>query len=342
MRALVVTSPSRAEVMELEDPKPGQGELLIRVERVGICGTDVELFKGEMAYIDQGLTTFPIRLGHEWTGTVIEVGKGVNTSWINKRVTGDTMLGCGNCSYCLNGNQHVCPDRLEVGITDGWPGALAELHLIPERFALLIPDGLTLAAAALIEPGGNSLRSVAASEVNSGDRLLIIGAGTIGLLAAQFALARGVEVHIAGARKSSLQLAQDLGIPFIYSLDEISVSEDRFDAVIDASSLVAAPGLAIKLVKPAGRIVLIGISGSPSLVDSREIALKDLTAVGILSASPGLKSAIAIFSAGEVVPDSIVSEVISLEEVPSRLLGARGENAGPGPKVQVDPRIIHQ
>ena len=98
------------------------------------------------------------------------------------------------------------------------------------------------------------------------------------------------------------------------------------------------PQLSVRLAKPAGRVVYIGLSSTPSLVDSRGIALKDITAVGILSASPGLAGAIESFASGAVVPDAIVSEVISLEEVPSRLEGERGADAGPGPKVHVDPR----
>jgi threonine dehydrogenase-like Zn-dependent dehydrogenase len=339
VRAHVVTGPGQAVVMQVADPKPTFEDLLIKVERVGICGTDVELFHGKMAYIDQGLTTFPIRLGHEWTGTVIDVGSDVNRAWIGKRVTGDTMLGCGTCSYCVKGSQHSCPNRREIGITDGWPGALAEMLLIPERFALEIPETLSLSAAALVEPGGNSLRCIEAAEVLVGQHILILGAGTIGLLAGQFALARGAIVHIVGDRENALAIARNLGMQFTYNFKEIISSKLGFDSVIDATSLPTSPNLAIKLVRPSGRVVLIGISSSPSVIDTREIVFKDVALTGILSGSPGLKGAIEIFASKKVIPDSIVSEVIGLEAVSSRLLGNRGDNAGPGPKVHVDPRI---
>ncbi|MET0735347.1 MAG: alcohol dehydrogenase catalytic domain-containing protein [Microbacterium sp.] len=340
MRALVVTAPREASVVQAPDPVPAAGELLVDVERVGICGTDVELYTGEMAYIDQGHTTFPIRLGHEWTGRVSAVGDPADSSWIGRRVTGDTMLGCGHCDYCLAGRHHVCPDRFEVGIRDDWAGALAERVLIPTRFAYVIPDHVSVAAAALVEPGGNSLRAVRAANLSPGDRVLILGSGTIGLLAAQFALAEGAEVHVGGVREGSLALARSLGVPHTVQLDELAESEpDRFDAVIEATSIEAMPALAVRLAKPAGRVVYIGLSSTPSLVDTREIALKDITAVGILSASPGLAGAIEHFADGSVVPDSIVSEVVALEDVPARLEGHRGPDAGPGPKVHVDPRL---
>lgn len=339
MRAFVVTAPREASVQEVDAPVPSAGELLVDVERAGICGTDVEFYTGDMAYLGQGLTHFPIRLGHEWTGTVSGVGEGVSESWVGRRITGDTMLGCGHCRFCLGGAHHVCPDRFEVGIQDGWPGALAEQMLIPERFAHEIPSTVSVTAAALVEPGGNSLRAVDAAALVAGQSLLVLGSGTIGLLAAQFALARGLEVHVAGVRESSLELARDLGVEHTWRLDEIDGAGIPFAAVIDATSQASAPALATRLVDPAGRIVFIGLSGTPSLVDSRDIALKDVTAVGILSASPGLAGAIGLFASGEVVPDPIVSDVVALSGVADALEGRRSTTAGPGPKIHVDPRL---
>lgn len=341
MRALVVTAPRHAEVQEVPDPVAAPGQLLVDVERVGICGTDIELYTGEMAYIDQGRTHFPLRLGHEWTGRVVAAGSPDDEWWIGKRVTGDTMLGCGHCDYCKTGHQHVCPDRFEVGILDGWAGALAEKVVIPTRFAFAIPEHVSVTAAALVEPGGNSLRAARAAAIEPGHSVLVLGSGTIGLLAAQFALAEGAQVHVGGIRESSLDLARSLGVTHTWQLDALANGHDNsFDAVIDATSIDTMPALAVRLCKPAGRVVYIGLSSTPSLVDTRDVALKDITTAGILSASPGLAGAIESFASGAVVPDSIVSEVISLEEVPSRLEGRRGDTAGAGPKVHVDPRVV--
>jgi threonine dehydrogenase-like Zn-dependent dehydrogenase len=340
MRALVVTAPRQASVLDVPDPVPAAGELLVDVERVGICGTDVELYTGEMAYIDQGHTHFPLRLGHEWTGRVSAVGDRADEWWLGRRITGDTMLGCGHCTFCAAGHHHVCPNRFEVGIRGDWAGALAEKVLIPTRFAYEIPEHVTLAAAALVEPGGNSLRAARAAMIEPGQRVLVLGSGTIGLLAAQFALAEGAEVHVGGVREGSLALARSLGVAHTWQLDDLAASaSDQFDAVIEATSNEAMPALSVRLAKPAGRVVYIGLSSTPSLVDTRDIALKDITAVGILSASPGLAGAIESFANGSVVPDALVSEVVTLEDVPARFEGQRGTDAGPGPKVHVDPRV---
>jgi D-arabinose 1-dehydrogenase-like Zn-dependent alcohol dehydrogenase len=125
MRALVITGPGSAQVSEVDDPLPGAGQVVVDVRRAGICGTDVELFTGQLAYFGQGKTRFPVRPGHEWCWVVSAVGAEVPAWWLGVRVTGDTMLGCGQYARCRAGRRHVCADRFEVGIMCGWPEALA-------------------------------------------------------------------------------------------------------------------------------------------------------------------------------------------------------------------------
>ena len=341
MRALRVIAPHVVEIQDLPDLIAGPGQLLVNVERVGICGTDIELYTGEMAYYRSGRTTFPVQLGHEWVGTVTAIGAGVSGTWIGKRVTGDTMLGCGLCARCASGKTYLCDERIELGITDGWGGALAEQMLIPEHYAFEIPDSISIAAAAMIEPAGNSLRSVEAAGLTENQKLLILGSGTIGLLAAQFALAKNLEVHIAGNRETSLQLARKLGVLHVHTIADIQSSHEReYDAVIDASSSDFMPQLALQKVLPGGTVVLIGLSETPSMIDTRIPVLQDVIIVGILSASPGLQGAIDYFASGAVDPEPLISEVIGLHEIADRLEGNRGSAAKPGPKIHVDPRIV--
>src|SRR4051794_10551059 len=113
MRAFAITAPGHGEVVEVEEPRPEPREVVVDVERAGICGTDAEFFTGEMAYLATGEAAYPIRIGHEWVGTVAAVGRNVEASWLGRRVTGDTMLGCGRCPRCQVGRQHLCADRFE-------------------------------------------------------------------------------------------------------------------------------------------------------------------------------------------------------------------------------------
>lgn len=339
MRALVITGPHRAEVQDVAPPEPAAGEVVVDVTRAGICGTDVEFFTGEMAYLRSGDAAYPIRIGHEWMGTVTALGTGVDAVWLGARVTGDTMLGCGRCRRCASGRQHVCEFRDEIGIRNGRPGALAEQLAVPARALHRLPDAVDDVAGALVEPGGNAYRSVEAAALAPGDRCLILGPGTIGLLCALFARARGADVHLLGRSERSLTFARSLGFDGVWNDEDLP--EGPWDAVIDSSNAVHLPARALELVEPGRRVVYVGLAGAPSMIDTRDLALKDVTAVGVLSASPGLAGTIAAYASGAVDPRGLVAATVSLDELPSVLAGARPAGAGPGPKVHVelwDPR----
>ncbi|MGC5014550.1 zinc-dependent alcohol dehydrogenase [Streptosporangium sp. DT93] len=336
MRAFVVTGPRRFEVLEVDPPVPGPGQVVVDVERAGVCGTDMEIFGGEMSYLHDGHARYPVRLGHEWCGTVSSAGEGVEDSWAGARVTGDTMLGCGRCRRCLAGTHHVCEDRFEIGIRGGWPGALAERLPVPVTALHRLPDAVDAAAGAMVEPGGNALRAVRAAALAPGERLLVMGPGTIGLLTAAFALAQGAEVHVLGLPGASLEFARTLGVHGAWTADRLP--DLPFDAVVDASTAPGLPALAAGLVEPGRRVVYIGLSSTPSAVDTRTLVLKDVTAVGILSASPGLAGAIEHYASGAVDPRPLVAAVVGLEEVGEILAGSRPAACGPGPKFHVDPR----
>ena len=336
MRAFVVSAPRRGSVEDVAPPVAAPGEVVVDVERVGLCGTDAELFSGEMAYLQQGHARYPLRLGHEWSGTVAAVGEGVDPDWIGRRTTGDTMLGCGHCRHCTSGRAHVCEDRSEIGIRGGRPGALAEQVAVPASSLHPLPDAVDPVAGALVEPGANALRAVWAAAVGRGDRLLILGAGAITLLAAQFARADGAEVHLMGRSERSLAFARGLGLGNVWTAG--TLPSVPFDAVIDASNAPELPALALELVEPGGRVVYIGLSGTPSTIDTRTLALKDVTATGILGGSPGLAATVALYAGGSVDPRPLVAATVGLDEVGRVLGGERPADAGLGPKIHVDPR----
>ncbi|WP_244231152.1 zinc-dependent alcohol dehydrogenase [Saccharomonospora piscinae] len=335
MRAFVLTAPGAAEVREVPVPVAGPGEVVVGVERVGVCGTDVEFFTGEMAYLHQGHAAYPMRLGHEWAGTVLAVGEGVPATWLGRRVTGDTMLGDGRCRRCLRGRQHVCENRQEVGIRGGRPGALAERLAVPVSSLHVLPGEVDATLGALVEPGGNALRAVRAAAVEPGGRVLVMGPGTIGLLVAMFARAKGAEVHLLGVTAGSLEFAMALGFEHVWT--EEALPELPFDAVVDAANAPHLPALAVEVVEPGGRVVYIGLAGSPSVVDTRSLVLKDVAAVGVLSASPELGDTVAAYAGGLVDPRPLVAATVGLGEIGAVLAGRRPEGAGRGPKIHVDP-----
>jgi threonine dehydrogenase-like Zn-dependent dehydrogenase len=336
VRAFVLTAPGAYEVLDVAAPVAGPGEAVVDVERVGVCGTDMEFFTGAMAYLHQGHSAYPMRLGHEWAGRVTAVGDGVDQAWLGRRVMGDTMLGCGACRRCLRGLQHVCEKRHEVGIRGGRPGALAEQLAVPASSLHALPDSVDATLGALVEPGGNALRAARATAAGPGDRALVLGPGTIGLLTAMFLRVTGAEVHLAGLTEASLSFARELGFAHVWPED--SVPDLPFDAVVDATNAAHLPRRAVELVEPGGSVVYIGLSGEPSGVDTRALVLKDVTAIGILSASPGLAAAVRAYAEGSVDPRPLVAATVGLTEVGAVLAGGRPAGAGPGPKIQVDPR----
>ncbi|MFE5919357.1 zinc-binding dehydrogenase [Streptomyces sp. NPDC056468] len=337
MRAFVLTAPGAYEVQDLPAPVAAPGEVVVDVERVGVCGTDVEFFTGAMAYLHQGHSSYPMRPGHEWAGRVATVGDGVDRAWIGRRVMGDTMLGCGSCRRCLRGLQHVCEKRQEVGIRGARAGALAEQLAVPASSLHALPDSVDAVLGALVEPGGNALRAAQAAAPRAGDRVLVLGPGTIGLLVALFLRAAGAEVHLLDRPGHSPALAHALGFARLW--DEGSLPDLPFDAVVDATNAAHLPQKALELVEPGGRVVYIGLAGEPSRIDTRALVLKDVTAVGILSASPGLDATIRAYASGAVDPRPLVAATVGLDEVGPVLAGGRPEGAGPGPKIHVDPSL---
>jgi 2-desacetyl-2-hydroxyethyl bacteriochlorophyllide A dehydrogenase len=333
VRAFVLRAPGQAGVEDVPAAKAGPGEVLVDVRRAGICGTDVELFTGEMQYLHDGHASYPLRPGHEWMGVVAEVGEGVDLDWVGRRVTGDTMLGCGACHRCRSGRHHVCSSRTELGVRGDRPGALAEQLAFPAAYLYALPDSVDDAAGALVEPAGNAIRAVRAAGLAATERVLVLGTGTIGLLVAMFARAVGAEVHMMGKSDETIRFARTLGFDALWTED--SLPPMPWDAVIDASNAAHLPAHALELVEPGRRVVYVGLAGSPSTIDTRALALKDVTAVGILGASAGLAAAIQAFADGSVDPDPLVASTVGLDDLAGIMSGEPPPGAGPGSKVQV-------
>ena len=336
MRALVLTGPHRAEVQDVAPPVAAAGHVVVDVERAGVCGTDVELFTGELNYLHTGVSSYPLRPGHEWTGVVTEVGPGVRDDWLGKRVIGDTMIGCGQCRRCNSGRHHLCDDRHEIGIRGDFPGALAERLVVPARSLLAVPDTMDVTLRALVEPGGNALHTFRGADLAPGERLLVLGTGTIGLLVALFGRAHGAEVHLLGREPEQLGLARTLGFTEVWTRE--TLPPGVFDGVVDATNDPSMPALALDRVEPGRRVVYIGLAVSPSTVDAREIVFAGVTAVGILGGSSGLAGTIEAYADGSVDPRPLVGATVGLDEVAAALGGRRPAGAGPGPKIHVDPR----
>jgi 2-desacetyl-2-hydroxyethyl bacteriochlorophyllide A dehydrogenase len=303
MHAIEFHGAERLELVERPDPSPGPGELLIAPTAVGICGTDLEVFDGSLVYFREGMATYPIVPGHEWVGEIVEVGAGVEGFAPGDQVTGETPLGCGRCSRCVAGDYHLCALRTETGILNR-DGAMASRMVFPAR-AAHHAGGIPARAAALIEPASVALNGVRRGSVG-GRGVLVVGAGTIGLLAAQCAVAEGAAaVTVSDMREDRLALAASLGFA--------RHGEGDYDAVLLCAGGAGALGFALQAVRPGGTVVVLGLSGQPSVpVDMDAVVVRDLTVHGVLGSPHVWPDAIELVRSGRVRTEPLVSGVFAL------------------------------
>ncbi|MDX2974058.1 alcohol dehydrogenase catalytic domain-containing protein [Kribbella solani] len=335
MRAFVIDGPRSGSVRDVPEPKATGSRVVVDVETVGLCGTDVELFAGTMPYFRQGLLTYPVRPGHEWAGTVREIGPEVTSVQPGDRVTGDTFVGCGTCELCRTGRHHLCPVHDEIGVRDGLPGALAERIAVPEIAVHKLPPSMSAAVGAFIEPGSCALRGVRAARVRDGAAVLVWGTGTLGLLAAQFARALGASVCVAGVVAEQLDLARRLGF------DDVVRPEDlggrQFVSVIDATGSTTVPGQAMNHIAPGGVLALLGVAPEPGVLDVNRLVLNDISAIGVLGGSACIDDAITLLQSNGVDVHPMIAGTVALDQV-AEILCNGGKVAGTcAPKVQVAP-----
>lgn len=335
MRAFVVTGPRTGGVEDVPTPIPGPNQVVVDVARAGICGTDVGLHGADLGRRHGGRSSYPLRLGHEWCGRVRSIGPDVDPAWISTRVTGETMLGCRRCEHCAEGNPNLCVDRYEIGVRGNWPGAFAERLLVPVTALHRLPPSITDDMGAMIEPGANACRAVEKTAAGPGSRVLVLGPGTIGLLAAGFALARGAEVHVLGVDARSLTLARAVGVHGAWTAADLP--DLAWHAIIDATGAAGMSQFAVEQVRPGGRVVLIG-SARASTIEPGQIIRKDLTVAGIMGGSQGFPATVEAYAAGRVDPTPLIATTVPLRGISSVLNGHRDETWESRPKILVNPR----
>lgn len=208
MKAIRFMDPGVIEYSEIPQPEIRDDEVLAQIAYAGFCATDIELLTGEMIHIKNGNTKYPIIPGHEWSGTVVAVGKNVRDFKAGDQVTSDVSLGCGECENCRQGHYNLCPNREVVGSYRNRQGVFAQYVAIPQRHLYHIPEGLSLEEAALAEPAATAMYAVTKAQIPPGAQVLVIGDGPIGQLAAQLAnIAGASRVIMAGSWDEKLAIA---------------------------------------------------------------------------------------------------------------------------------------
>lgn len=338
---MVFHGPGDLREEELPVPRPGAGELVLRVDAALTCGTDVKaLRRGHPVMIP----TVPTVFGHELAGTVSAVGAGVRGLREGDRVVAANSAPCGACRSCRGGRANLCEDLLFVN------GAYGEYLALPPRLVATnvvpLPPGLTAERAAFAEPLACALGGVERGGVEAGQSVAVFGHGPLGCLLAIAARARGARVLLVGKAGWRLERVRALGLG--ECLDALSVADvvqairERTggrgaDVTVDATGRPAVWELAIAAVARGGRVVFFGgcAPGTSVRLDTRRAHYEELTLLGAFHHTPALiRRAVELMAAGAVVPDGLISHRMALGEVRRALeLMARGEAL----KVLIEP-----
>lgn len=334
MRASVLLGVGHVELQERPVPAPPPGEVLVQVASVGVCGSDVHYYR-EMRIGDYVVEP-PLVLGHELSGRVVAVGEGVDPSRIGERVAVEPQRPCHTCSQCLAGRYNLCP-HMRFYATPPVDGAFVEYVTAPSIFAHHLPDDLSDDAGALLEPLSVGIAALRKAGTVPGDRVLIAGAGPIGIIAAQTARAFGarevlVSDPVGPRRERALRYGATSTID--PTVDDVAGLRLGVDAFIDASGAGPAVVSGIGALRPGGTAVIVGLGASELLLPVATIQDRELTLTGIFRYTDTWPLAAHLVSTGQVDLDSLVTGRYPLEQVGEALDSDRD----PGTlKVVVEP-----
>ena len=322
MRVSVLRSVGDVAVEERPVPEPGPGEVLVRVGSVGVCGSDVHYY--EHGRIGPYVVDRPLVLGHEAGGVVVAVGPGATTLGAGQRVSLEPGISCRSCEQCLTGHYNLCPD-VRFFATPPHDGAFSEYVVLPAPFVHPVPDSISDDAAALLEPLSVAVWACRRGGVAPGSRVLVTGAGPIGLLCAQAARAfGGTEVVVTDVNPHRLALAEAQGARAV-NVSGTSLADVGFapDVLLESSGHPGATADAIRTMARGGRAVLIGMGGDDLPLPLPYLQDRELLVMGSFRYANTWPTAIALVSSGAVDLDPLVTGHYDLDGVEQALTAAR-------------------
>ena len=319
MSALRLHAPGDLRLDEVPIPTPGPAEVLVKVHRCGICGTDLHIAKGNFP-----APNLPLTLGHEFSGTVVRKGPGVSDVAIDSPVVVDINISCGRCYFCTRGQKLFCPTVAQLGVHRA--GGLAEYVIAPATNLHLLPNGLSLDTAAYVEPLACAVHGQDRVGIRSGDTVLVVGGGPMGL--AHIALSRmngASTVIVSEPDEARRELAQRMGAdiaidPSSHQLDETLMDLTRGigpDVVIEAVGSIRTYESAINVVRRGGKVLAYGAAPQDALMSLRpfDIYAKELTIVGSYAGTYDTwPRAIALLAGGRFDPSLIVDTIKPLSQ----------------------------
>jgi (R,R)-butanediol dehydrogenase/meso-butanediol dehydrogenase/diacetyl reductase len=313
VRAVTVAEDRRLVMVQCPAPEPGPAQVLVEVAYCGICGSDLH-FRDVPELFPAG--TVP---GHEFSGRIIAVGDGVREWSAGNRVCVLPFGQCGECAACRSGNEQVCPHAVSngVGLGTGRPGAYAGQVVVDERMLFSLPDSVDDRAGTLVEPLAVAIRAVDQAGMALDDPVVVLGAGPIGLLTALVLRHRGVRRTVVCSRNPArAQIAGRLGLDTV-SVDEVALPPPAESParVFDCAGTPASAQLAVQLLRPLGRLLLVGLSLAPLDLAAPAIVIKELEIRGVIAYRRAqFQAAIDMLAAGVIPVDELITDIVPLAE----------------------------
>ena len=319
MKQQLLVQPGRFVLQEVPDPSPGAHEVVLRVERVGICGSDLHIYR------DQSFIKPPVVLGHEFAGVVVALGVGVTGVASGDRVAVNPGVNCGECAHCLAGLANVCERQLCIGACAEWPGAFAEFVRVPAANLIPLPDHLSFAAAALIEPAAVAMHALDKAQVTREGGVVVLGLGTVGQLVAQACRLAGACCVIAvDPLPGRRQLSVRLGVHAAFDPTAITpeaIVQEHFggrgaDFVFDTASNPQSFAFALRLLRRGGRYVDVGEAVQPITFDLNALAFYEIELTGVnMYRDCNFSDALTAIAEGRMLVEPLVSAVYGLADV---------------------------
>ncbi|MBN2628743.1 MAG: zinc-dependent alcohol dehydrogenase family protein [Spirochaetales bacterium] len=331
MKAAVIEKKDTLSVQEVPNPTLARDEVLIQVHASGICGTDLHIYKGDYK------GTYPIIPGHEFSGVVKEVGPEVRNYKSGDRVSVEPNLSCGVCYDCLNNRQHFCENTQAVGVTRS--GGMAHYVTAPEAAVFPIGD-LSFEEAAFMEPLSCVLHGVERVAPGLADRVLLIGAGPIGLLLLQSFKVKGcTRIEVVDKDKSRLEMAMKMGATHVTD-DLSSLPKEHYHIVCDATGVSFLMEETLNYVRPSGKILWFGVPHTDATVTLPPFRIfeKEITIMSSYTSLRNSWQALELMQTGQINVKDLISHKLSLEEF-ERGLKIMETHSEPAMKILIIPTL---
>ena len=322
-RACVLTQPKTLVFRDVPMPDVAPGEILMKLEAIGVCGSDVHYYQN--GRIGDFIVEYPFILGHECAGTVVEVGEGVTSLKVGDRVALEPGVPCGKCEMCRTGHYNLCPD-VKFFATPPYDGCLMNYVNFPAEYAFKLPDNVSSVEGALMEPLCIGINAARTGGVKLGDTVLVFGAGCIGLVSMLAAKACGAsKVFVSDVIPLRLDVAKKLGATETINSKEENLQERiaeltggrGVDVVLDCAGFSATVADAVRVTRPAGKIVVVGM-GADELngIPLGPISAKELVITSLFRYKNLYPATINAVASGKIDIKGIVSKTFSFDETP--------------------------